>query len=114
MQTKTSSKTTLAKGPLREVTSQVRNSYGTVLDVLSCGHKVRQAQDIIGPVNRYRRRCRICRDAEKTTLLTRAEARERLCADEPGCHNYPWDGPFAALRSLCECAGHQSPPNSSI
>lgn len=65
---KVPSSTSIAQklGPLRRVVSEGANEYGVATETLECGHTVRRKNDIYGPTNAYRRRCRHCRDASGT------------------------------------------------
>lgn len=45
--------------PLRKIVSRYSDGV-RLIEVLECGHHVRQKQDIYGPTNAYRRRCRFC------------------------------------------------------
>jgi hypothetical protein len=46
--------------PLRRIVDRHMNQYGATVEVLECGHEQREKQDIYGPTNAYRRRCRQC------------------------------------------------------
>ena len=46
--------------PLRAIVATEHDECGARIEVLECGHKQRQRQDMIGPTNAYRRRCRHC------------------------------------------------------
>ena len=51
------------KGPLRKVVKNIDNPAGdrlTPWELLECGHSQPMVQDMIGPTNAYRRRCRGC------------------------------------------------------
>lgn len=60
--------TTQKLGPLRRVVSEGANEHGVATETLECGHTVRRKNDIYGPTNAYRRRCRFCRDTAEETL----------------------------------------------
>ncbi len=51
--------------PLRRIVSEENDKYGRIVEVLECGHKVTQKEDIYGPTNAYKRRCRQCVELEK-------------------------------------------------
>jgi len=58
-----------ALGPLRKVIGYDTSEHGVRLEVLECGHSIHEKQDIIGPTNAYRRRCRHClKDAAGSTV----------------------------------------------
>ena len=39
---------------------EVSGDGNSVYEILECGHRVRERQDIFGPTNAYARRCRFC------------------------------------------------------
>lgn len=50
--------------PLRKIVGEFTDEKtGARREKLECGHVVNQKQDIYGPTNAYRRRCRHCRAA---------------------------------------------------
>jgi hypothetical protein len=49
--------------PLRKIVAEENDQYGRVVEVLECGHKQTQKEDIYGPTNAYKRRCRKCASA---------------------------------------------------
>lgn len=57
------SATELRLGPLRRIVSEGVGEHGVETETLECGHTLHRKQDIIGPTNAARRRCRHCRDA---------------------------------------------------
>ena len=48
------------RNPLRRVVDREARPGGLILEVLECGHKVRERLDVIGPTNAVRRRCAAC------------------------------------------------------
>jgi hypothetical protein len=46
--------------PLRKIVSTEFDQHDRRIEVLECGHKQPQRQDMIGPTNAYRRRCAPC------------------------------------------------------
>lgn len=48
------------RDPLRKIVGRDENEHGVPLEVLECGHKQPVRNDMIGPTNAYRRRCRRC------------------------------------------------------
>lgn len=80
------------KQPLRKIVEWFTNEHGTPCERLECGHVVHERQDIIGPTNANRRRCRKCppiltlieqahEDARRSYMEKRR--RERQIADSP-------------------------------
>ncbi len=53
-------KTNRNRYPLRKVVGHGVNEHGGHTETLECGHAVRRLNDIIGPTNANRRRCRYC------------------------------------------------------
>jgi hypothetical protein len=59
-----------SKGPLRAIIGYVEvpivegSRWTVIRERLECGHVVNIRQDIIGPTNAHRRRCRRCRDGD--------------------------------------------------
>lgn len=49
-----------SKAPLRRIVDTLVTDDGLRFEVLECGHRQPQRQDMIGPTNAYRRRCRRC------------------------------------------------------
>jgi len=54
-----------AIGPLRKIIGYDTSEHGVQLDILECGHVIHRRQDIIGPTNAFRRRCRHCLKEKK-------------------------------------------------
>ena len=79
------------KAPLRAIIHEEPGPVGsyTIVEVLECGHQVRQRNDIFGPTNAYRRRCSKC---------ARGELPDYRC---PVCER----GHIAAGRPCPECDG---------
>lgn len=49
------------RAPLRKIVDYKERPYPLpALEVLECGHEVRPREDMIGPTNAARRRCRRC------------------------------------------------------
>ena len=46
--------------PLRTIVDERNDEHGRIIEVLECGHEQPQKQDIYGPTNASRRRCRRC------------------------------------------------------
>ncbi len=51
--------------PLRRIIDEFVNEHGVECERLECGHVVHRKQDIYGPTNAYRRRCRHCLKAQE-------------------------------------------------
>jgi hypothetical protein len=46
--------------PLRTIVNERNDEHGRIIEILECGHEQPQKQDIYGPTNALRRRCRRC------------------------------------------------------
>lgn len=46
--------------PLRKIDREEHNEHGSVIEVLTCGHKLRPRHDMIGTTYCERRRCVAC------------------------------------------------------
>lgn len=53
--------------PLRKVVRCFTTEAGVERERLECGHVINRKQDIYGPTNAYRRRCRKCARAKLTS-----------------------------------------------
>lgn len=48
-------------GPLRKIVAEGVNEHGGQTETLECGHTILRKQDLMGPTNAARRRCRKCK-----------------------------------------------------
>ncbi len=55
---------TNTKYRLRKIVRYYTNYWGTIIEVLECGHEQAERQDIYGATNAYRRKCRNCLKGE--------------------------------------------------
>jgi len=46
--------------PLRWIVGEKNDEYGRIVEILECGHEQPRKEDIYGPTNALRRRCRRC------------------------------------------------------
>ncbi len=53
--------------PLRKVADFFRNDCGSEMERLECGHEIHVKQDIYGPTNALRRRCKKCLSEGRTS-----------------------------------------------
>lgn len=49
--------------PLRKIVNYATNEFGTIVEVLECGHQQRPIKDQMGETVAVRRRCHACRRA---------------------------------------------------
>jgi len=51
--------------PLRTIVDERNDGHGRIIEVLECGHEQPRKNDIYGPTNALRRRCRRCHHKRK-------------------------------------------------